>query len=410
MEFEGDTFEEEIPFYWNNPNSLRDHLLARGDFAPNYYSYQLELDYYFDLESSIPDEQLFGSDLIRNRDDETSYLERFVSQHWIGTIEARVNNHIDFGRPLFSLVYPEQAAEYPLREQPVGPIQNGQNYSLETDKYPRETINFYRQTIIYLGALIAHSLDTLATKRVLLLELYPVEELREDRLSVFDDTLYTRNLVREYIEDLANIKKLIVRLSCWRRVLDLLRYDLVQRLVFLENLFVEPQEPENIQVGRRYLPLDVCRVINSFVVGVREVEEGGFNTRHEAFFRSPANVLFTRWSPEQLEYTYEKLFKKSISSSRIEFNLAGVWINPVDSCLREILDNISSLSFNTNYELDYPEDTRERSPWSDIERARTEWVIGIAVYKPSSWLGREVLTAKLDRLVPLTEDELEENL
>jgi hypothetical protein len=407
MEFAGITFPEQKSYYWKHEN-LRDHFWVGGNF-----SYHLEYsEYYFGLESSIPNEQLFGSDLIRNTNDYPSHLERFNSSQWFEIHEIIVNDHIDFDRPLFNLVYPQRATEYPLREAPTGPIKNGFNYSFETIKYPRETIELYRKTIIYLEALITFALNTLATKRVLLQELHPLEE---DQLSLFDDTLYTRNLVQEYIEDLANIKKLIVRLLCWRRVLDLVRYDLLRRLAFIEKLFVEPIDPENIQTGRRYLPVDVCRVINSFVVGVKEVEEGGFSTRLEIFFRSPRNVLFSKWSPEQLEYTQDKLLQKSINSSSVQFDFAGVWYDPIDSCLREISDNLSALSFDTNYELDYPEDTKKRSPWADISRAHGQvkyWVAEtstVVVYKYTSWLGVNLLTARRDRAILNAEEPTEED-
>ena len=407
MEFGGITFPEQKSYYWKH-GILRDHFWERGDF-----NYHLEyLEYYFGLESSIPNEQLFGSDLIRNTNDYPSDLERFYSPHWFGLIEIIVNDHIDFDRPLFSLVYPQRAAEYPLREAPTGPIENGFAYSFETIKYPRETIELYRKTIIYLGALITFALDTLSTKRVLLQELHPLEE---DQVSLFDDTLYTRNLVREYIEDLANIKKLIVQLVCWRRTLDLVRYDLLRRLAFTEKLFVEPKDPENIQSGRRYLPVDVCRVINSFLVGVREVEEGDFNTRLENFFRSPRDVLFSKWSPEQLEFTQEKLLEKSNNSSSVQFKLSRAWCDPVISCLQEIPHNLSALSFDTNYELDYPEDKKKRSPWADINRANGQvkyWVAEtstVVVYKHTSWLGKNLLTARRQCAILNAEEPTEED-
>ena len=279
---EGDfTGAEELSYYWHS-FSLFDHLSARGDFAPNYYNYQFEYsEYYFKLESCIPDEQLLGSDLIRDRyKGQSSKLERIISNQFIEAIEKRVNRHIDFGFPLYNSQYPERAAEYQLTE--TIDTEKGFYYSVETIKYPRENIELYRKTILYLRAIVIHSLDTLATKRALLQELHPFEEFREDCFSVFDETLYTRNLVREYIEDLDLIKKLIVRLLCWLRVLDLVRYDLIRRLVFIEKLFVKPEHPI---IGRRYLPEDICKVINSYVVGVREVEEGGFSTRNEAFFK-----------------------------------------------------------------------------------------------------------------------------
>lgn len=417
---------DEEDFFWDSISLCRHLRLQEFDYSdsliPDYYLLTGGFEPRFRIEeikdvyrSPWVENQITAWELILPRI-QTSQLQQFrLDPRVIRGQNKLINSYLDFGDRRFLALDCEgieTKRSHSIRTtELVSKVCQGVTSTkvvvLEnTDLYPRETITLYKDTILYLGALVTHLLDTWLTKKELLDCLTP-KRVHESDSCAYDETWDTAFIREDYIKDLVRIKQLAVRLILYRRIINWHRFELVRRLALLEHLF--EYRPGHPIFSRFDLPPPITSIINGYLWKKRDVNldlesspDRGVGPLSYVHFTNNFPIdPRAKWGVRELKGALENLRLLQLDGlSQIEIRVGnGWWTNILSSCFQEISENLHCLSFISE---EAAQTTRD--PWLDINtRDRVYKVCGNVVegevvvqhYRPTEWLDETPITVKI---------------